>query len=99
SPLITILFPYTTLFRSSSFDTTRAAIQNASESFAPYVVAKHYADEWLRATDLKYTIIHPGLLTNDEPTGKVTAATTYGANDSDRSEEHTSELQSRFDLV
>src|SRR5699024_7321637 len=39
----------------SSFDTTRSAIQSASESFAPYVVAKHYADEWLRATDLKYT--------------------------------------------
>lgn len=60
----------------SSFDTTRAAIQAASDSFAPYVVAKHYADEWLRASDLKRTIIHPGLLTNDEPTGKVTAAPT-----------------------
>lgn len=56
----------------SSFDTTRAAIQAASESFAPYVVAKHYADVALRASDLDYTIIHPGLLTNEEPTGKVT---------------------------
>src|SRR5699024_7109452 len=44
----------------SSFDTTREAIQSASDSFAPYVVAKHYADEWLRATDLQHTIIHPG---------------------------------------
>lgn len=60
----------------SSFDTTRAAIQSASDSFAPYVVAKHYADEWLRAANLKSTIIHPGLLTNDEPTGKITAAPT-----------------------
>ena len=58
----------------SSFDTTRAAIQEAPEGFAPYVVAKHYADEWLRATDLDYTIIHPGRLTNEEPTGKVEAA-------------------------
>lgn len=60
----------------SSFDTTREAIQGASASFAPYVVAKHYADERLRATDLDYTIIHPGLLTNDAALGKVTAAPT-----------------------
>lgn len=58
----------------SSFDTTRQAIQEAPESFAPYVVAKHYADEWLKATDLDYTIVHPGGLTNDEGTGKVTVS-------------------------
>ncbi|MCZ0704152.1 uncharacterized protein YbjT (DUF2867 family) [Natronobacillus azotifigens] len=58
----------------SSFDTTREAIQEAPESFAPYVAAKHYADEWLKATDLDYTIIHPGGLTNDKGTGKVSAA-------------------------
>lgn len=58
----------------SSFDTTRKAIQEASSSFAPYVIAKHYADVWLRDTDLDYTIIHPGLLTNDEGNGKVEAA-------------------------
>ncbi len=60
----------------SSFDTTREAIQAASSSFAPYVVAKHYADEKLRATDLDYTIIHPGLLTNDAGKGTVNAAPT-----------------------
>lgn len=59
----------------SSFDTTRDAIQEASSSFAPYVVAKHYADEWLRSTNLAYTIVHPGLLTNDKATGKIKAAT------------------------
>ncbi|WP_066173600.1 SDR family oxidoreductase [Bacillus marinisedimentorum] len=58
----------------SSFDTRREAILAASSSFAPYVVAKFYADEWLRRTDLDYTIIHPGGLTNDEGTGQVTAA-------------------------
>lgn len=58
----------------SSFDTTREAIQGATASFAPYVVAKHYADEWLRQADLDYTIIHPGLLTNDKGTGQVKAA-------------------------
>ena len=60
----------------SSFDTTRQAIQDASESFAPYVVAKHYADEWLKASTLDYTIIHPGQLTNEKGTGKVTLAET-----------------------
>src|SRR5699024_3739469 len=58
----------------SSFDTTREAIQAAGPSFAPYVIAKHFADEWLRDTDLDYTIIHPGILTNDAGTGKVEAA-------------------------
>src|SRR5699024_9774990 len=58
----------------SSFDTTREAIQAAGSSFAPYVIAKHFADEWLRDTDLNYTIIHPGILTNDTSTGKVEAA-------------------------
>ncbi|WP_456272462.1 SDR family oxidoreductase [Bacillus sp. AK031] len=58
----------------SSFDTTREAIQEAPESFAPYVVAKHYADEWLRGTDLDYTIVHPGRLTNENGIGKVQIA-------------------------
>ncbi|WP_018922843.1 SDR family oxidoreductase [Salsuginibacillus kocurii] len=65
----------------SSFDTTRAAIQEANSSFAPYVAAKHYADEWLKDTDLDYTIIHPGLLTNDEGTGQVEAASKVDRNE------------------
>ncbi|WP_053218810.1 SDR family oxidoreductase [Virgibacillus senegalensis] len=59
----------------SSFDTTREAIQAAPSSFAPYVAAKHYADEWLKNTNLDYTIIHPGALTNEQGTGEVKAAT------------------------
>lgn len=55
----------------SSFDTTREAIQEASSSFAPYVVAKHYADQYLRETSLDYTIIHPGRLTNDSGADRV----------------------------
>lgn len=70
----------------SSFDTTREAIQDASESFAPYVVAKHYADEWLRARDLDYTIIHPGALTNNESLGKVEAAETVERNEIPRAD-------------
>jgi len=58
----------------SSFDTRREAIQSAPPSFAPYVAAKHYADEWLIRTDLDYTIVHPGALNNEAGTGKVQAA-------------------------
>ncbi len=58
----------------SSFDTTREAIQEANASFAPYVIAKNFADDWLRKTDLDYTIIHPGVLTNDKGTGQVELA-------------------------
>ncbi|WP_088006072.1 SDR family oxidoreductase [Indiicoccus explosivorum] len=58
----------------SSFSTDREAIQSAPESFAPYVVAKHYADEWLRSTDLDYTIVHPGALTNDPGSSRVELA-------------------------
>ncbi len=57
----------------SSFDTRRQAILDAPPSFAPYVAAKYYADEWLRSTDLDYTIIHPGGLTSDQGTGEVKA--------------------------
>jgi uncharacterized protein YbjT (DUF2867 family) len=38
----------------------------------PYFVAKHYADRELRASNLNYTIIGPGILTNEPGTGKVT---------------------------
>ena len=63
----------------SSFETDRKAIQEAIQeapSFAPYVVAKHYADDWLRKSNLDHTIIHPGRLTNDEATGNINAAET-----------------------
>ena len=41
------------------------------EDMVHYYVAKHHADNILRASGLIYTIIRPGLLTNDPGTGKV----------------------------
>ncbi|KKD56081.1 MULTISPECIES: SDR family oxidoreductase [Paenibacillus] len=41
------------------------------ESIKPYYVAKHYADRLLGASNLDYTILRPGGLTDDEGTGKV----------------------------
>lgn len=60
----------------SSFDTTRKAIQEADAGFRPYVVAKHYADNVLRDAGLDYTIVHPGILSDDVETGNVKVAET-----------------------
>lgn len=38
----------------------------------PYMIAKFYADRELRRSNLDYTIIHPGYLTDDQPTDKIT---------------------------
>lgn len=55
----------------SSFDTRRSAFEG---DLKPYTIAKHYADDHLRRSELPYTIVHPGLLTNNEGTGKVEIA-------------------------
>ncbi|EKF52175.1 NAD(P)H-binding protein [Lactococcus garvieae] len=37
-----------------------------------YTIAKNYADEWLKSrTELDWTIIHPGMLTNEPAIGKI----------------------------
>jgi uncharacterized protein YbjT (DUF2867 family) len=43
-------------------------------SFFAYAEAKTAADEHLRASDLDYTILQPGPLTMDEPTGLIEVA-------------------------
>ncbi|GGM18434.1 putative sugar epimerase YhfK [Paraliobacillus quinghaiensis] len=58
----------------SSFDTRRETWLDAPEGFKPYAAAKYYADVWLKSSDLDYTLVHPGGLTNDQGTGKVEAA-------------------------
>ena len=42
------------------------------DSFFPYADAKLAADDHLRGTDLDWTILGPGTLTNDEATGTIT---------------------------
>ncbi|PAV31629.1 sugar epimerase [Virgibacillus profundi] len=46
----------------------------ADNPIKPYMVAKHYADKALEASDLTYTIIRPGGLLNEAGTGKISAA-------------------------
>jgi uncharacterized protein YbjT (DUF2867 family) len=47
---------------------------DAGEVWAAYVAAKRDADAALRGTDLAWTILRPGALTDDPGTGRVTIA-------------------------
>src|SRR3712207_4039686 len=49
-----------------------------SEAMQPYLFAKARADERLQESDLDYTIIRPGSLTNEEGTGTIEAAESLG---------------------
>lgn len=48
--------------------------KGTDDKMKPYFYAKHRADEYLKNTDLDYTILRPGLLTDNEATGKVQIA-------------------------
>ena len=48
--------------------------EDSDEVFQVYLRAKRDADEHLRGTDLDWTIVKPGKLTDDVPTGRVAIA-------------------------
>jgi uncharacterized protein YbjT (DUF2867 family) len=52
--------------------------ESGSEAMQPYLYAKARADERLQESNLNYTIIRPGSLTNEEGTGKIQAAPSIG---------------------
>jgi uncharacterized protein YbjT (DUF2867 family) len=52
--------------------------ESGSEAMQPYLFAKARADERLESSDLDYTIIRPGSLTNEEGTGRIDAAESLG---------------------
>jgi uncharacterized protein YbjT (DUF2867 family) len=43
----------------------------AGEAMRPYLLAKAEADDYLRASDLDWTVVRPGSLTDDPGTGRV----------------------------
>ncbi|WP_010516729.1 SDR family oxidoreductase [Croceivirga radicis] len=45
-----------------------------AEELKDYLIAKHNADEYLKQSNLKYTIVRPGSLTNDKATGTISIA-------------------------
>lgn len=55
----------------SAIDVDRPVPEDAPEVWKAYVAAKRDADASLRASDLAWTIIRPGRLTDGAPTGQV----------------------------
>ena len=51
---------------------------SGSEAMQPYLFAKARADERLQESDLDYTIIRPGSLTEEEGAGRIAAAEVLG---------------------
>ncbi|AYW48643.1 NAD(P)-dependent oxidoreductase [Tetragenococcus osmophilus] len=49
------------------------------EKLGPYYPAKFYADQWLKNSGLNYTIVRPGLLSDDEAKDKIQVADTPDA--------------------
>ncbi|MGZ4429822.1 MAG: SDR family oxidoreductase [Nocardioidaceae bacterium] len=54
---------------------TRSADPTCDDGFQVYLRAKKAADDDLKARDLDWTVVHPGRLTDDEPTGRVQVGT------------------------
>src|SRR3712207_1566380 len=52
--------------------------ESGSEEMQPYLFAKARADERLQESDLDYTIIRPGGLTDEEGAGRIEAAEALG---------------------
>jgi uncharacterized protein YbjT (DUF2867 family) len=64
----------TRFLQVSAMRLERADDQDVDEVFAAYLRAKAAADEYLMGTDLDWTVLRPGLLTDDPGTGKVDLA-------------------------
>lgn len=52
--------------------------EQGGDSMGGYLAAKAEADAYLIASDLDWTVVRPGSLTNDPGTGRITASTTLG---------------------
>jgi uncharacterized protein YbjT (DUF2867 family) len=51
---------------------------SGSEQMGPYLEAKHDADEALAASGLDFTIVRPGMLTDEPGSGRVELAASLG---------------------
>src|SRR5207249_7344467 len=92
------LFPYTTLFRSGKGLSTDEFVlyHLAKTTGRPVRAVTRYADELTTANPRHASRIR--LRTGVDAGGRIVAHESHALFDG-RSEEHTSELQSRFDLV
>src|SRR5207249_5831315 len=89
-PPTSTLFPYTTLFRSAGFDNSGESLSMSPALLNKYLQAAREAGDHLVLTPDGFAFSpHPMLVETDREKYAIQR----------RSEEHTSELQSRFDLV
>lgn len=65
----------------STYDSRREAFDQSGD-LKPYTIAKHYADDYLRHSNLNYTIVHPGGLKDDQGTGQIKADLYFDSYDS-----------------
>lgn len=68
----------TRFLQVSAMGLGRADDPDVNAVFGAYLRAKAAADEYLMATDLAWTVLRPGLLTDDPGTGKVHLAVDVG---------------------
>src|SRR5690349_23500936 len=89
------LFPYTTLFRSAKLGKVSSAEtrKKQSDAMIKTVGTEEYRAKMLSSWSGKFTTLFK------DPKFKVAHSARLSARVDDRSEEHTSELQSRRDLV
>ena len=59
----------------SSMGVGRPLAAGSDESWAAYIAAKTAAEDAVRAFDLDWTVLRPGGLTNDAPTGRIRVET------------------------
>ena len=59
------------------------APEESPEALREYLEAKAEADDYLRASDLTYTVVRPGELTNEEGTGRIRTAERLDREDGD----------------
>lgn len=63
-------FVMVSTFRTGREEITKEVTKDAGLKI--YTICKHYADEWLKnQTSLDWTIVHPGILTDEEPTSHI----------------------------
>jgi uncharacterized protein YbjT (DUF2867 family) len=53
--------------------------ESAGEAMQPYLTAKAEADDYLRASDLDWTVVRPGSLTDEPGTGRVRVSRELGS--------------------
>src|SRR5207249_9014208 len=88
------LFPYTTLFRSKSYDPKKMSDNVKKLAADSYVTNRKGIFEYLLGGSVDKKLLAVRVF-DDKVKNTTYAKQTQAA----RSEEHTSELQSRFDLV